>query len=119
MSCARRPWSRFCWSLCLIFLGLAAAVACASHPPNHDHDVGHPPLCTDTSSPVTLTHDKSALLSESGVIPLSLKAFLPVVFLAALGVQLLAGPFTCARAGSLSDVHTSVSLPRLLVVLRR
>jgi hypothetical protein len=116
---ARRPRSRFCWSLCLIFLGLAAAVACASHPPNHDHDVGHPPLCTDTSSPVTLAYDKSTLLSDGGILPLSLKSFFPVVFLAALSAQLLAGLLTCARAGSLSDAHTSVSPPVFLVVLRR
>jgi hypothetical protein len=116
---ARRPRSHFCWSLCLIFLGLAAAVACASHPPNHDQDVGHPPLCADTSSPVTLAYDKSTLLSVGGVLPLSLKSFSAMVFLAALSAQLLVGPLPCARAGSLSDVCTSVSPPVFLVVLRR
>ena len=116
---ARRPRSRFCWSLCLIFLGLAAAVACASHPPNHDHDVGHPPLCTDTSSPVTLAQDKSTLFTDGGVSLLSLKSLSPEVSLVALSAQLLVGPLTRPGAGLLSDAHTSVSPPAFLVVLRR
>jgi hypothetical protein len=67
---ACRDWLRFSWSL-IIFLGLAAAVACASHPLGHDHDAGHPPLCTDSSSAVTLGHGKPILSSDGGTWPLS------------------------------------------------
>jgi hypothetical protein len=103
----------------MIFLGLTAAVACASHPPSHDHDVGHPPLCTDTSSPVMFTHDKSILFADGGALPLSPKSLFPIMSPAALSARLLAGLQFSLEGLSQSDTRTSVSPPTLLVVLRR
>jgi hypothetical protein len=46
---AREDWSRHSWSLWMLILGVAAAVACASHPPNHDHE-GHTPHSAPTQA---------------------------------------------------------------------
>jgi hypothetical protein len=115
---ARREWSRLSWCL-VIFLGLAAAVACASHPPSHDHDVGHPPLCTDTSSAVTLGNGKPTLSPGGGTWPLSPKSLVPPMPLAALSSQLLVGLQVWPEALSESDTRTSVSPAMFLVALRR
>jgi hypothetical protein len=114
----RQGWSRLSWCLTL-FLGLAAAVACASHPQSHDHDVGHPPLCTDTNSPVTLAQGKSSIVLDGGLLPLSPKSLFPIVFLAALSNELLLGLQGWPEALSQSDTRTSASPPMFLVVLRR
>jgi hypothetical protein len=119
MLCTRRHRSCLSWSLWILFLGLTAAVACASHPPSHDHDVGHPPLCTDTSSAAMLAPDKSALFPDGGTFPLSLKSLFPMVSLAALSGQLPAGLFTWPGDPSQIDTRTSVSPPMFLVVLRQ
>ena len=103
----------------MLFLGLVAAAACASHPPGHDHDVGHPPLCTDTKSPVTLAQGKSSIVLDGKLLPLSPKSLSPIVFLAALSSELLPGLQALPEALSQSDTRTSVSLPMFLVVLRR
>jgi hypothetical protein len=118
MQRARRDWSRLSWSL-MIFLGLAAALACASHPPSHDHDVGHPPLCTDTSGAAILGSGKPILSTDGGTLPLSPKAPFPVVFLAALSTQLLLGLQVWPEVLSERDTRTSVSPPLFLVVLLR
>jgi hypothetical protein len=115
---ARRQWLRLSWCL-MIFLGLAAAVACASHPPSHDHDVGHPPLCTDTDSPVTLGNGKPTLSPDGGTWPLSPKSLLPLVSLAVLSTHLLLGLQVWPEALSESDTRTSVSPPMFLIVLRQ
>jgi hypothetical protein len=115
---ARRGWSRLSWYLILL-VGLAAAVACASHPPTHDHDVGHPPLCTDTSSAVTLGNGKPTLSPDGGTWPLSPKSLFPPMPLAALSSQFLAGLQVWSKALSESDTRTSVSPPMFLVVLRQ
>jgi hypothetical protein len=115
---ARREWSRLSWSF-IIFLGLAAAVACASHPLSHDHDVGHPPLCTDRSSAVTLGNGKPTLSPDGGIWPLSPKSLFPPMPLAALSSQFLAGLQVWSKALSESDTRTSVSPPMFLVVLRQ
>ena len=115
----RRHWSRFSWSLWIIFLGLTAAVACASHPPSHDHDVGHPPLCTDTSGPVMLAPDRSAPFPNGGSFPLSLKSLFPLISLAAPGAQIPLGFPVWPGDLSQHDTRTSVSPPIFLVVLRR
>jgi hypothetical protein len=119
MQGARRDWSRLSWSLWMIFLGVAAAVACASHPPSHDHDAGHPPLCTDTSTPATLAHDKPLLFPDGGMFPLSPKSLFPLGSLAALSGQLLVGLLVLPGALSQGDARTSISPPMLLVVLRQ
>jgi hypothetical protein len=119
MQRAARHWSRLSWSLWIIFLGLTEAVACASHPPSHDHDVGHPPLCTDASSPGMLAYDRSALFPDGRMFPLSLKSLFPLVSLAALSPQFLVGHLVWSEALSLSDTRTSVSPPMFLVVLRQ
>jgi hypothetical protein len=118
MQRARRDWSRLSWSL-MIFLGLAAAVACASHPPSHDHDVGHPPLCTDTSIAATLGSGKPILSPDGRTLPLSPKPPFPIVFLAALSVYLIVGVLALSEALSQTDSRTSVSPPIFLVILRR
>ena len=115
---ACRDWLRFSWSL-IILLGLAAAVACASHPLSHDHDAGHPPLCTDSSSAVTLGHGKPILSSDGGTWPLSPKSLLPIVSLAAPGAALFPGLQAWPEALSECDTRTSVSPPMFLVVLRQ
>jgi hypothetical protein len=114
----RREWIRLSWCL-IIVLGLAAAVACASHPPGHDHHVGHPPLCTDTDSPVIVGTDKPTLSPDGGTEPLSAKSFFSPTFLAALRSALLAGPQVWPDVLSERDTRTSVSPPMFLVVLRR
>jgi hypothetical protein len=114
----RQGWSRLSWCL-ILCLGLAAAVACASHPPGHDHDLGHPPLCTDTNSPVTFAQSKSGIVLDGGLLPLSPKSLSPIVSLAALSSELLPGLQVWSEALSQSDTRTSVSPPMFLVVLRR
>jgi hypothetical protein len=118
MSRACREWSRLSWSV-IILLGFAAAVACASHPPGHDHDLGHPPLCTDSSSAVTLGNGKPTLSPDGGMGPLSPKFFLPVVSLAAPSTALLPGLRVLWETLSRHDTRTSVSPPMFLVVLRQ
>jgi len=118
MSGTHREWSRLSWSV-IIFLGLAAAVACASHPLGHDHDLGHPPLCTDSSSAVTLGNGKPPPSPDGGLWPLSLKSLLPGVSLAVLSSQFLLGLQLSQEALSQSDTRTSVSPPMFLVVLRQ
>jgi hypothetical protein len=102
-----------------MFLGLTAAVACASHPPTHDHDVGHPPLCTDASGPAMLAHDRSTLFPNGGTFPLSPKSLSPLVSLAALSAQIPLGLPVWPGDISQHDTRTSVSLPIFLVVLRQ
>jgi len=119
MQRSRRYWSRLSWSLWIIFLGLAAAVACASHPPSHDHDVGHPPLCTDTNSPAMLAYDKPLVFPDGGMSPRPPKSFFPIVSLAALSAQLLMGLLVLREARSQSDARPSVCLPMFLMVLHR
>jgi hypothetical protein len=118
---ACRGWSRLSWCLMLV-LALAAGVACASHPPGHDHghgrDAGHPPLCTDTNSPVTLAQGKSGVF-DGGSLPLSSMSLTPAVFLAALSSLLLPGLQVSPETLSYRDTRTSVSPPMFLVVLRR
>jgi hypothetical protein len=115
----RRHWSRLSWSLWIIFLAVAAAVACASHPPSHDHDAAHPPLCADTSSPAALAHDKPTLFPNGGTFPLSPTSLFPLGSLAALSGLLLVGLFVWSGALRQSDARTSISPPTLLVVLRQ
>jgi hypothetical protein len=116
---SHRDWSRLSWSLWIILLGLAAAVACGSHPPTHDHDVGHPPLCTDTSSPATLGNDKPLLFPDGGTFPLFPKSSFPIASLVALSAQLLVGLLVLPEAVSQRDACMSVSPPIFLVALRR
>jgi hypothetical protein len=110
-----------------MFLGLTAAVACASHPPGHDdhgghspldHHGGHPPLCSDTSSPAMLAHDKSILFADGGTFPLSPKSLFPFVFLATLSSHLLIGLLKWPGALSQGDTRTSVYPSILFAVLR-
>jgi hypothetical protein len=115
---ACRYWSRLSWSL-MISLSVAAAVLCASHPPSHDHNGGHPPLCTDNSSPATLGNNKSLLIPDGGTFPLPPKSPFPVVSQAALSTQLLVGLLVWPQALSQRDARTSVSPSTLLVALRR
>ncbi len=116
---ARRHGSRFSWSLWIMFLGLTAAVACASHSPIHDHDVGHPPLCTDTSGPAMLAHDRSTLFPDGGTFPLSPKSLFPLVSLAAPGAQIRLGLPVWPGDLSQNDTRMSLSPPMFLVVLRQ
>ena len=115
---ARREWSRLRWSV-IIFLGIAAAVACASHPLDHDNDLGHPPLCTDSSSAVTLGNSKPTLSPDGGIGPLSPKSFFPVVSLIVPSEALLPGFQVLRETLSQQDTRTSVSPPMFLVVLRQ
>ena len=119
---ARRGWSRLSWYLILL-VGLAAAVACASHPPGHDdghgHDGGHPPLCTDTDRPFTFVQGKPSVFLDGGFLPLSPKSFISVVLLAVLSRLFLLGHQVLAEALSQRDTRTSISPPMFLVVLRQ
>jgi hypothetical protein len=115
----RRHRSRLSWSLWITFLGLTAAVACASHPPGHDHDVGHPPLCTDTSGPAMLAPDRSTRFPDGGTFPLSLKSLFPLVSLAAPGAQIPLGLPVWPGDLSQNDTRTSANPPMFLVVLRQ
>jgi hypothetical protein len=119
MQRTHRNWSRLSWNLWMIVLGVAATVACASHPPSHDHDAGHPPLCTDTSTPVMLVHDKPLLFPDGGTFPLSPKSLFALGSLAGLSSQLLVGLLMLPEALSQADARTAISPPMLLVVLRQ
>jgi hypothetical protein len=123
----RRYWLRLHWSLWIIFLGLAAAVACANHPPSHDHHDGHspldhhgghPPLCSDTNIPATLGNEKPIISSDGGTFPLSAKSLFPLVFLAALSGPLLKSLLKWPGALSQGDTRTSVCPSILFAVLR-
>jgi len=118
---ACRHRSRLSWSLWILFLGLTAAVACASHPPthDHDHDVDHPPLCTDTSGPAMLAPDRSTLFPHGGTFPLFSKSLSSLVSLAAPGAQMPFGLPVWPWDLSQHDTRTSVSPPIFLVVLRQ
>jgi hypothetical protein len=116
---AHRQGSHFRWSLWIIFLGLTAVVACASHPPGYDHDAGHPPLCPDTSGPAMLAHDRSTLFPDGGIFPLSLKSLFPLISLAAPGAQISLGLPTWPGDFSQHDTRRSVSPSIFLVVLRQ
>ena len=122
MSRARRGWSRLSWCVVLM-VGLAAAVACASHPPGHghadDHDVGHPPLCTDASTPVTLAQGKSNAFLDGGLWPLFSKSRMLIVSFGALSSLLLLDLQSSPETLSQGDTRTSVSPPMFLVVLRQ
>src|SRR2546428_709821 len=109
MQRAHRYRLRHSWSLWIILLGVAAAAACGSHPPTHDHDVGHPPLCTDTSSPAIVANDKPLLLSDGRTFPLSPKFLFPLVSQPALSAQLLVGLLVLPEVLSQSDARRSVS----------
>jgi hypothetical protein len=115
---ACRDWSRLSWSL-IISLSVAAAVLCASHPPTHGHDGGHPPLCTDHSSPATLGNGKPLLIPDGGTFSLASRSPFPVVSQAALSPQLLMSLLVLPRALSERDARTSVSPPTFLVSLRQ
>jgi hypothetical protein len=115
---ARREWIRLSWCL-IIVLGFSAAVACASHPPGHDHHIGHPPLCTDTDSPVTLGNGKPTLSPEGGTWPLSSKSLFPPMLLAALRGELLTGLQAWPEVLSQRDTRPSAGPLMLLVVLRQ
>jgi hypothetical protein len=116
---ARPHRSPFRWSLWVMFLGLTAAVACASHPPGHDHDVGHPPLCPDTSATAMLAPDRSTLFLNGGTSFLFLRSLSPLVSLAAPGAPMPVGLPVWPGDLSQRDTRTSVSPPMFLVVLRR
>jgi hypothetical protein len=103
----------------MLFLGLVAAVVCAAHPPSHDHDVAHPPLCMDTSSSTALAPQKRMIFPDGGTFPLSPKFLFPLGSLAAFSSQPLQSLLELLGPLSQSDAHTSVSPPTLLVVLRR
>jgi hypothetical protein len=122
MSRACRGWSRLCWCVMLL-VGLTAAIACASHPPGYGHadahDVGHPPLCTDASTPVTLAHGKSNVFPDGALWSLSAKSRIPIGALAAHSSVLLLGLQFLPEAPSRSDTRTAVSPPKFLVVLRQ
>ena len=123
----RRYWLRLHWSLWIIFLGLAAAVACTNHHPSHDHHGGHspldhhgghPPLCSDTNSPAMLGNAKPILSSDGGTFPLSAKSIFPLVFLVALSSPLLVGLLKWPGALSQGDTRTSVYPSIVFAVLR-
>lgn len=115
---ARREWLRFSWCL-IIFLSFAAAISCASHPPGHNHDVGHPPLCADTSSPATLAQGRPGVAIDAGVLPLSPKHLSSIMPLAALSGQALPSLQPWPEALSHGDTRTPISPPMFLVVLRQ
>jgi hypothetical protein len=119
MQRARRDRSRLSWSFLIIFLGLAAATVCASHPPTHDHDMGHPPLCTDTSSPAMLAHDKPVLFPNGGKFPLPSKSPFSQVSEVALSAQLLLGLLVLPQDLSQVDTRTPVSPASMFLVVLR
>src|SRR5262245_57981704 len=105
-----RKWLRLSWCLVMI-LGLATAVACASHPPHHDQHVGHPPLCADADNPAILEYGKPTLSLDGGTRPLPSKLPLPTLFRAVPGGELLIGLQVCPEVLSPSDIRTCVGPP--------
>jgi hypothetical protein len=115
---ACRGWARLSCTIILV-VGLAAAAACVSHLPGHGHphDGKHPPLCMDTSNPVTLTYGKSSGFLDGGSLSLFPKSLIPVMTLVALNSLFSVGMRFPPEPLSQSDTRTSVSPPMLLVVL--
>ena len=87
----RRHWLCFHWSVWVIILGISAAVVCGSHPPMHDHDAAHPPLCIDASSAIVPGAQSVVLFADRGTYPLSSKFLAPLTPDATLGSFLLLG----------------------------
>lgn len=115
----RRYWLRLHWSLCIIFLGVAAVALCGSHPPLHDHDVAHPPLCINASSAVAQKPHTSVLFADGGTFPFPPKVLTPVVANATLGSFLLLGFGLLAHPFSPPYERSFLKMPLLsLVVLR-
>src|SRR5688572_19635284 len=107
----RRHRLCFHWSLCIVILGMAAAVLCSSHPPTHDHDEPHPLLCIDVSSAV--------LFADGVTFPLPSKALTLVGPDATLGSFILVGLDLWARPLSPPYERSILYTPRLsLGVLR-
>jgi hypothetical protein len=87
----RRYWLCFHWSLWVIILGISAAALCGSHPPTHDHDAAHPPLCIDAGSAVVPGTHPVVLFADRGTYPLPSKSLAPLTPDATLGSSLLLG----------------------------
>jgi hypothetical protein len=116
---SRRCWLRFHWSLWIIILGVAAATLCSSHPPTHDHDVPHPPLCIDASSAVVQGPHTPVLFADRGTFPLPPKFLTLVVSQAMLASFLLVGLGLLARPLSQAPERSFLNTPHLtLAVLR-
>ena len=116
---SRRYWLRVHWSVWIIILGVSAAMLCSSHPPIHDHDMPHPPLCIDASSAVVPADHTAVLFVDGGTFPLRPKFLTPVVPNAALVGFLLVGLDLLARPLSPPHERSVLDTPRLsLAVLR-
>jgi hypothetical protein len=113
-----RDWARLSCTIILV-VGLAAAVACVSHPPghSHDHEGKHPPLCTDASNPVMLAHGKASGFLDGGSLSLFPKSLIPIMALVALNSLLFLALRFSPEALCQSDTRTSVSPPMFIVVL--
>jgi hypothetical protein len=82
--------------------------------------MGHPALCTDTSSLAMLAHDKLVLFANGGKFPLPSKSPFSQVSEVALSAQLLLGLLVLPQDLSQVDTRTLVSPTAMfLVVLRQ
>jgi len=113
--------SRFAltWGVSTILLAVAAVVACASHPPVHDRELPHPPLCFEANSPTMPGHHKTILFADDGSLPLLPTFLAPLVpltsmhALVSLALTMLPHPLSAIFA------HTSMSTPRAFLPILR
>jgi hypothetical protein len=116
---SRRREFTFVWSLWLICLVIATAPACLTHPAAHNHDVTHPPLCIDTSSPIAQRDGKPILFPDGGSFPLPSKSLPPGFSSAAISMHLPWGLGLAARSPFPTHAHTLLSPPRISPVVLR
>ena len=115
---------RFCrrryslsWCFLLVFLAVVEARVCVGHPAAHE--VEHPVLCLDSSSPVAQEQDKPVLFADAGAFPLPADALTAVGFLAATSTPLPLDFDLTAYTLSRFQQSPSLSLPHdFLSILR-
>jgi hypothetical protein len=116
---SRRYWLCLHSSLWIIFLGLFAAVLCSSHPPTHDHELPHPPLCIDVSSAVVPGDHATILFADGGTFPLPPRFLTPVALDVTLGSFLLLDLGLLARPLSPQHESSFLNTPRLCPAVLR
>ena len=96
-------------SLCILLVGMAAALACAGHP--EAHDMAHPALCIDSNTPAALTDGTPLLVASGGPLRLPTRLLAPVVPPATASAHLaLSLGFSPTQLPGLQE-STSASLP--------
>ena len=106
-----RHWSCILWSVWIIVLAVGTAVVCASHPPTHDHEVPHPPLCTDSHSPMVLGEGIPLLVADGGTFPLPATWLLPYAVPVGPSAHLTISPWPLGPPRCWTEDSPSLRMP--------